>query len=155
MCGHGGGRTEGRVLSQLLLHVSYVFVMGHDIQILSVWNPPTNRIASKPGSCRVVCRCAGSDVDVLCDLCCAVLSSAASWGKTSKHQPGSPAGSRCLPLPPPAQQPEPSQPPAHLIDSPATRIATRHRDRFFLGCVIHACWIAGLVPHDGTNYIAT
>lgn len=51
----------------------------------------------------------------------------------SKHQPRCSAG-----VPPFASRLSLASPPAHLIDSPATRIATRHRDRFFSACVIHA-----------------
>lgn len=144
---HGGGRPE----VVLLLHVSYVFLL---LAVASkscrvCLGPSTNRInPDRLESIRLqmpdptlVCCCA------LFAMCCAVLSPAPR-GKYSKHQPGSPAGSLCRDSP---AQREPSQPPAHLIDSPATRIATRHRDRFFLGCVIHAGSRGWYLPHDGNN----
>lgn len=152
---HGGGRPERVVLSQLLLHVSYVFFLllgSRRIEILSGMSgtlDESNRIEStRIESSRFDCRCRirrwCAVPCLLCVLCCLPP----RVGKYSKHQPGSPAGSLCRNSP---AQREPSQPPAHLIDSPATRIATRHRDRFFMGCVIHAGSRGWYLPHDGNN----
>lgn len=153
---HGGGRPEV-VLSQLLLHVSYVFfvvVISRRIEILSGLSGTlheSNRIEStRMESSRFDCRCRiRRDVGVLCPVavCCAV-SRLPAWENIPSTNPAARQGSLCRNSP---AQREPSQPPAHLIDSPATRIATRHRDRFFLGCVIHAGSRGWYLPHDGNN----
>lgn len=122
------------------------FCVGRRIEILCVGlsgTPSTNRIAStqtriessgRVDSIRL--QMPGSDVDVLCVVMrCAVLSPAPRGKEYPSTNPAARQGPLCRQSP---AQRGPSQPPAHLIDSPATRIATRHRDRFFLGCVIHA-----------------
>lgn len=82
---HGGGRPDGvcPVLSQLLLHMSYVFVV---LLLLAVAsrescrsghhrNPRIEGIKQLRcrGRDRFDGRCAGSDVDVLCVVCHAAL----------------------------------------------------------------------------------
>ncbi|KAH8776741.1 hypothetical protein F5883DRAFT_250831 [Diaporthe sp. PMI_573] len=103
---------------------------------------PTNRIASNLDRIRVNNL---ADVPDPTLVCC-VLSSAPRGVKI--HQ----APTWQVPLA--AGIPQPSSvslasPRPTLIDSPATRIATRHRDRFFWGCVIHAG--RGVPHHYGTT----
>lgn len=95
-----GGRGRGRpeVLSQLLLHVSYVFQPSRRID-LSVWTTrESNRIDS--GDCRVESAAyAGSDVDALCVVLCCAVSRPAREAYPSTNPARFP-----LLLPSPAQQ---------------------------------------------------
>lgn len=157
MCGHmvaGGRRWSCRsccCMCRMFFLLLSLAVASKSCRVCL--GPSTNRIASnQPGSMssRFDCRCRiRRDVGVLCPVavCCAV-SRLPAWENIPSTNPAARQGSLCRNSP---AQREPSQPPAHLIDSPATRIATRHRDRFFLGCVIHAGSRGWYLPHDGNN----
>lgn len=143
-----GGR-RGEVLSQLLLHVSYVFPVSLAVasEILSGLEVLDPRIESHRGRVESSCRVPDPTL-MCCSLChvavCAVFPAPRRGEdiQAPTRLPGK--GPLCL-------LPEPSQPPGPLDRQPCHT----HRDptsRPLLFGLCDSCWTRGwYLPHDGTQ----